>query len=103
TSAIMNPYQPGASAKKIAARIAELEALGVVIPEGIDPAVLAPLIGLGSTTATPSKEVEAIKAADFLLNNDPSGAGWIRLNKAAGAPAEGARANREGRRQRRRA
>src|SRR5690606_9613391 len=64
TSAIMNPYQVGASEKKIAERIAELETLGVVIPEGIDPAVLAPLIGLGSITASPSKEIEAIKAAD---------------------------------------
>src|SRR5690554_5344734 len=62
TSAIMNPYQAGASPKKIAARIAELEGLGVSIPEGIDPAILAPLIGLGSISATPSKEVEAIKA-----------------------------------------
>lgn len=103
TSAIMNPYQAGASAKKIAERIAELEALGVIIPEGIDPAVLAPLIGLGSTSATPSKEVEAIKAADFLLNNDPAGATWIRMSKAPGAAAEGARGAREGRRQRRRA
>ncbi|HET7410165.1 MAG TPA: dihydropteroate synthase, partial [Paracoccaceae bacterium] len=103
TSAIMNPYQAGASEKKIAERIAELEALGVTFPEGIDPAALAPLIGLGSVAASPSKEIEAIKAADFLLNNDPSGAGWIRFNKVAGAPVEGARGAREGRRQRRRA
>lgn len=101
TSAIMNPYQAGASAKKIAARIAELAALGVTIPEGIDPDALAPLIGLGSTRASASKEIEAIKAADFLLNNDPSGAGWIRFNKAADTPAQGARASREGRRRRR--
>jgi 5-methyltetrahydrofolate--homocysteine methyltransferase len=101
TSAIMNPYQAGASQKKIADRVAELEALGVVIPEGIDAAALAPLIGLGSIAASPSKEIEAIRAADFLLNNDPSGAGWIRFNKVSGAPAEGARGNREGRRRRR--
>ena len=100
TSAIMNPVQLGASDKKIAARIAELEALGVTIPEGVDPAALAPLIGLGSRTGTPSKEIEAIKAADFLLDNDPSGAAWIKFNKPAGQPAEGGR-NREGRRRRR--
>jgi len=100
TSAIMNPVQAGASDKKIAERIAELAALGITVPDGIDPAALAPLIGLTSRAATPSKEIEAIKAADFLLNVDPSGGAWIRFNKPAGAPAEGGRA-REGRRRRR--
>ncbi|QIE54120.1 dihydropteroate synthase [Pikeienuella piscinae] len=99
TSAIMNPVQPGASAKKIEARIAELAALGIVVPDGIDPKALAPLIGLGAASATPSKEVEAIKAANFLLNNDASGADWIRFNKVAAAPGEGGA--REGRRRRR--
>ncbi|MEM6487334.1 MAG: dihydropteroate synthase [Pseudomonadota bacterium] len=107
TSAIMNPVQVGASDKKMAERVAALEALGVVIPEGIDPAALAPLIGLGARSATPSKEQEAIKAADFLMNNDANGAGWIRFNKTAEAAAnpsatggEGARGRREGRRRR---
>ncbi|MEO1773479.1 MAG: dihydropteroate synthase [Pseudomonadota bacterium] len=102
TSAIMNPVQVGASDKKMAERIAELEALGVVIPEGVDPAALAPLIGLGSRSATPSKEQEAIKAADFLLNNDANGGSWIAFNKpsAGAAGAEGARGRREGRRRR---
>ncbi|MEM7268307.1 MAG: methyltetrahydrofolate cobalamin methyltransferase [Pseudomonadota bacterium] len=103
TSAIMNPVQLGASEKKIAARVAELEALGVTIPEGVDLAALAPLIGLGKTTGTPSKEIEAIKAADFLLDHDPAGSGWIKLNKPAGGGAEGARGGREGGRRRRRA
>ena len=101
TSAIMNPLQAAATPKKIAERIAELEALGIVFPEGIDPEVLVPLIGLGSAKAGPSKEIEAIKAADFLLNNDPSGAAWIRFNKVAGGD-EGARGARDGRRSRRR-
>ena len=100
TSAIMNPVQLGASDKKIAARVAELEALGVTIPEGVDPAALAPLIGLGSRSATSSKEIEAIRAANFLLDNDASGAEWIRTNKPTGGP-EGARGAREGRRRRR--
>ncbi len=100
TSAIMNPFQAGASDKAIAARVAELEALGVVFPDGVDAAVLAPLIGLGPRAASPSKEIQAIKAADFLMNNDPSGAAWIRFNKPVGAPLEGGRA-REGRRRRR--
>jgi 5-methyltetrahydrofolate--homocysteine methyltransferase len=62
-----------------------------------------PLIGLGSTKATPSKEIEAIKAADFLMDNDASGGNWIRFNKppaSANAP-QGARRDREGRRRRR--
>jgi 5-methyltetrahydrofolate--homocysteine methyltransferase len=80
--------------------VAALEAIGVAIPGDVDPAVLAPLIGLGSRSGTPSKEIQAIRAADFLMNNDPSGAGWIRFNKPAGAPPEGGRA-REGRRRRR--
>ncbi|MEM8686426.1 MAG: methyltetrahydrofolate cobalamin methyltransferase [Pseudomonadota bacterium] len=102
TSAIMNPVQLGASEAKIAARVAELEALGVVVPEGVDPAALAPLIGLGATKGTPSKEIEAIKAADFLLNHDPAGGGWIKFNRAPAKPGqEGARGGREGRRRRR--
>lgn len=100
TSAIMNPVQLGASDKKIAARVAELEALGITVPEGVDPAALAPLIGLGSRAATSSKEMEAIRAANFLLDNDPSGAEWIKANKPTGGPV-GARGAREGRRRRR--
>ena len=97
TSAIMNPVQQGASAKKIAERVAALAELGVVISEDADWDKLAPLLGLISTKATPSKEIEAIKAADFLMNNDPSGGNWIAFNKPAGA-AEGARGGRRRRR-----
>ncbi len=98
TSAIMNPVKLGVSDAKMAARIAELEALGITIPEGISPEALAPLIGLGSRAATPSKEIEAIKAADFLLNHDPAGGNWIKFNKPAGAQAEGGRGGRRRRR-----
>lgn len=103
TSAIMNPVQLGASQKKIAEKVEALAAHGIVIPEGANWDVLAPLLGLGSTSGTPSKEIEAIKAADFLLNNDPSGGNWIKFNKpAATAGGEGgARGAREGRRRRR--
>ncbi|MEO1492584.1 MAG: methyltetrahydrofolate cobalamin methyltransferase [Pseudomonadota bacterium] len=101
TSAIMNPVTLGASDKKMAERIAELAALGIAIPEGIDPAALAPLIGLGSRSATPSKEIEAIKAADFLLDHDPSGGSWIKFNKTPAAAGEGGGGRREGRRRRR--
>jgi 5-methyltetrahydrofolate--homocysteine methyltransferase len=103
TSAIMNPVQAPATLKQIEERIAELAAMGIVIPEGIDMDALVPLIGLGSTKSTPSKEIEAIKAADFLMDNDASGGNWIRFNKppaSANAPL-GARGDREGRRRRR--
>ncbi|MGB0506459.1 MAG: methyltetrahydrofolate cobalamin methyltransferase, partial [Pikeienuella sp.] len=100
TSAIMNPVQIGASQKKIAAKVEELAAQGVIIPEGADWDILAPMLGLGSTKATPSKEMEAIKAADFLLDSDPSGGKWIKFNKPAGGAPEGARGGREGGRRR---
>ena len=101
TSAIMNPVQQGASATKIAERVAALEALGVTVPAGVDPVALAPLIGLGPRAASPSKEQEAIKAANFLMNNDPNGAEWIKFNKPPTTAGEGgARGRREGRRRR---
>jgi 5-methyltetrahydrofolate--homocysteine methyltransferase len=103
TSAIMNPVQMGASDKKIDERLEALRALGIEIPEGLDPAKLSPLIGLGPRLASSSKEMEAIRAANFLMNNDPHGAAWIRSNKppvAEGGVEEGARGRREGRRRR---
>ncbi|MEM9045747.1 MAG: methyltetrahydrofolate cobalamin methyltransferase [Pseudomonadota bacterium] len=101
TSAIMNPVQLGASAKKIAEKTEALAALGITIPEGTDWEALAPHLGLTSTKATPSKEIEAIKAADFLLDNDASGGNWIKFNKPPAQPgAEGARGGRERRRRR---
>ncbi|MBY8977633.1 methyltetrahydrofolate cobalamin methyltransferase [Rhodobacteraceae bacterium NNCM2] len=104
TSAIMNPVQTGASDKKIAEQVAKLAELGIVVPEGVDPVALAPLIGLGPRNASPSSEIAAIKAADFLLDSDPSGGNWIRFNKPATQPGQaeaGARGAREGRRRRR--
>jgi 5-methyltetrahydrofolate--homocysteine methyltransferase len=47
--------------------------------------------------------MEAIRAANFLTNNDPHGAEWIKFNKApvkAGEREAGARGRREGRRRR---
>ncbi|MEM7213046.1 MAG: methyltetrahydrofolate cobalamin methyltransferase [Pseudomonadota bacterium] len=101
TSAIMNPVQLGASDKKMAERIAELAALGIVVPEGVDPVELAPLIGLTSRKETPSKEIEAIKAADFLLDHDPAGGNWIKFNKVPAKPGEEGAGARGGRRRRR--
>ncbi len=98
TSAIMNPVQLAVKQKDYDARIEALAALGVTLPEGIDKEALVPLLGLGSTKGTPSKEIEAIKAADFLLDHDEGGAAWIGFNKPAGGEGGG---RREGRRRRR--
>ena len=67
--------------------------------------ILRPVIQNGQQhqICVSSKEIEAIKAADFLMDNDPSGGAWIKFNKPAGAAPEGARGAREGRRRRARA
>ena len=101
TSAIMNPVQLPVSMKKIEEKKAELAEAGIVVPDDIDPERFAALVGMGSTKPRSGKEMEAIRAANFLLDNDPSGAEWIRTNKPAGAAPEGARGGREGRRRRR--
>jgi 5-methyltetrahydrofolate--homocysteine methyltransferase len=80
-------------------RLARLEAHGVVVPEDLDLAKLGPLLGLGPKTGVASEETLSIRAADFLMNHDPSGGNWIRLNKAGAGG--GSRANRDGRRRRR--
>ncbi|MEL6233865.1 MAG: methyltetrahydrofolate cobalamin methyltransferase, partial [Pseudomonadota bacterium] len=47
--------------------------------------------------ASPGREMEAVRAANFLANNDAHGADWIRFNKP---PGEGG-GERAGRRRRR--
>ncbi|MEM9551303.1 MAG: methyltetrahydrofolate cobalamin methyltransferase [Pseudomonadota bacterium] len=103
TSAIMNPVALPVTQKKIAEKKAEVEAAGVVLPEGMDDDAFVTLFGLGSTKARPGKEMEAIRAANFLTNNDPHGGEWIRFNKpptAAGAEEGGRRGRAGGRRRR---
>ncbi len=103
TSAIMNPVALPVGPKKLAEKRAELEAAGIIVPEDIDPEVLASITGLGSTQPRPGKEMEAIRAANFLTDNDPHGAEWIKFNKAIlkeGEREAGARGRREGRRRR---
>jgi 5-methyltetrahydrofolate--homocysteine methyltransferase len=99
TSAIMNPVQLPTPSAKVEERLAALRALGVEIPEGIDMEALAPLIGLHPKRAAASREMEAIRAANFLMNHDANGAEWIRSNREGGAQGEG-RGGREGRRRR---
>ena len=65
---------------------------------GMDDETFCKMFGLGSTKPRPGKEMEAIRAANFLTNKDEGGANWIQFNKAPGEAAGG----RGGRRRRRR-
>lgn len=70
----------------------------------MDDETFVQMFGLGSTQPRSGKEMEAIRAANLLTNNDPHGGEWIRSNKppeAAGAEGEGARGRRGGGRRRR--
>ncbi|MEM7500200.1 MAG: dihydropteroate synthase [Pseudomonadota bacterium] len=89
----------GATEAMVEARRAELAAIGVTVPDR-PWTELAPLLGLGHPKGVPSKEIESIKATDFLMNNDTGGASWIRFNKPPAAPGAAGGA-REGRRRRR--
>ncbi|SFR03720.1 methyltetrahydrofolate cobalamin methyltransferase [Poseidonocella sedimentorum] len=100
TSAIMNPCALPVSAKRIAEKRGEVEASGVVLPEGMDDETFCALFGLGSTKYRAGKEMEAIRAANLLMDSDPHGGAWIRFNKPAGDAPEGGR--RSGGRRRRR-
>lgn len=98
TSAIMNPVALPVGPKKIAAKKEEIEAAGIILPEGMDDETFVKLFGMGSTLARPGKEMEAIRAANFLTNNDEGGADWIKFNKPAGTGGAGGRGRRGGRR-----
>jgi 5-methyltetrahydrofolate--homocysteine methyltransferase len=60
---------------------------------GINAAFLPMAIGAGMTSAIMNPvravEMEAIRAANFLMNNDPNGAEWIRFSRVLDAVAEG--------------
>ncbi|NDV00672.1 methyltetrahydrofolate cobalamin methyltransferase [Pseudoroseicyclus tamaricis] len=103
TSAIMNPCALPVGPKAIAEKRAAVEAAGITLPEGLDDETFLTLFNLGSTQARPGKEMEAIRAANFLLNNDPSGADWIRFNRPVGAAGADAPARRSSGGRRRRA
>ena len=103
TSAIMNPVALPVTQTKIAEKKAEVLAAGIVIPDDMDDETFVTLFGMGSTKSRPGKEMEAIRAANFLTNNDPHGGEWIRFNKPPDAAGEGAggRRGRAGGRRRR--
>lgn len=103
TSAIMNPVALPINQTKIAEKKAEVTAAGIILPDDIDDETFVTLFGMGSMTARAGKEMEAIRAANFLTNNDPHGGEWIRTNKQpvkAGDEGRG-RSGRSGGRRRR--
>ncbi|CUJ27214.1 methyltetrahydrofolate cobalamin methyltransferase [Cognatishimia activa] len=101
TSAIMNPVALPIGPKKIAEKKAAVEAAGVILPEGMDDEAFVKLFGMGSTKPRAGKEMEAIRAANFLTNNDEGGAEWIKFNASDDDAAGGGRGRRGGGRRRR--
>ena len=102
TSAIMNPVALPISQKKIAEKKAEVEAAGIILPAEMDDEAFAQMFGLGSTKPRAGKEMEAIRAANLLTNNDAHGGEWIAFNKPAGSGGVtvGGRGGRRGGRRR---
>ena len=98
TSAIMNPVALPVTQKVIAEKRAEVAAAGIVLPEDLEDEAFVQLFGLGSTRPRPGKEMEAIRAANFLINQDPSGGEWIRFNRPPQAEGEGRQRRAGGRR-----
>ena len=88
TSAIMNPVALPVTQKAIAEKKAAVEAAGIILPEGMDDEAFVTMFGLGSTKPRAGKEMEAIRAANFLTNNDPHGGEWIKFNKPPAAEGE---------------
>ncbi|PSL17178.1 methyltetrahydrofolate cobalamin methyltransferase [Shimia abyssi] len=88
TSAIMNPVALPVGPKKLAEKKAEVEASGIILPADMDDEAFCQMFGIGSTLPRAGKEMEAIRAANFLTNNDPHGGEWIKFNKAPPKPGE---------------
>lgn len=101
TSAIMNPVALPTGPKKIAEKKAEIEAAGIILPADMDDETFVKLFGMGSTKPRAGKEMEAIRAANFLTNNDEGGAAWINFNASPEDQAAGGRGRRGGGRRRR--
>ncbi|MBS0122752.1 methyltetrahydrofolate cobalamin methyltransferase [Thetidibacter halocola] len=103
TSAIMNPIALPVGPKAIAEKRAEIEAAGIILPEGLDDETFVTLFGMGSTLPRPGKEMEAIRAANFLMNQDDGGGAWIAFNRQppkAGQEGRGREGRTGGRRRR---
>ena len=102
TSAIMNPISLPVPMSKIEEKKLALAEAGIIVPDDMDLELFCQLTGLGSTKPRAGSELEAIRAANFLMNNDPSGAEWIRANRAPAAEGDGSRGGRSGGGRRRR-
>ncbi|MFY2823799.1 methyltetrahydrofolate cobalamin methyltransferase [Ruegeria sp. MALMAid1280] len=100
TSAIMNPVALPVGAKKLAEKRAELASAGILVPEDIDPEVLAKITGLGSTQSRAGKEMEAIRAANLLMGHDANSTDWIRFNKPGQSAGKSTKSGRRSRRSR---
>ena len=102
TSAIMNPVALPVTTKKIEEKHEQIQNAGIVLPLDLDQETFVKIFGLGSTKSGPGKEMEAIRAANLLTNNDPHGASWIQFNKpsSSGKQALGGRSGRRGGRRR---
>ena len=94
----MNPVALPVGPKKLAEKKAQVEAAGIILPEDMDDEAFCKMFGLGSTKPRPGKEMEAIRAANFLTDNDAGGAAWINFNKDPDAAPAGGRAGRRRRR-----
>ncbi|MYM53827.1 methyltetrahydrofolate cobalamin methyltransferase [Thalassovita mangrovi] len=101
TSAIMNPVALPVTQTKIAEKKALVEAAGIILPADMDDESFVQMFGLGSTLPRAGSEMEAIRAANLLTDNDPHGADWIRTNKAPDAAGAEGRGRRAGGRRRR--
>jgi 5-methyltetrahydrofolate--homocysteine methyltransferase len=98
TSAIMNPVAIPVGPKTLTEKRAEIEAKGIIIPAGMDDEIFCQTFGIGSTKPSAGTEMEAIRAANFLTNNDESGAAWIKFNRRTrpnGAKSGRSRARRK--------
>ena len=102
TSAIMNPIALPVPMSKIEEKKLALAEAGIIVPDDMDLELFCQLTGLGSTKPRAGSELEAIRAANFLMNNDPSGAEWIRANRAPAVEGDGSRGGRSGGGRRRR-
>ena len=83
---------------EIAEKKAEVEAAGIILPEGMGDETFVQLFGMGSTKSRAGKEMEAIRAANLLTDNDAHGGDWIAFNKMMEGGAAGAEAGARGRR-----
>ncbi len=101
TSAIMNPVALPVSKKRIDEKKAEIANAGIVLKYAIDDDTFVNLFGMGSTHHRSGSEMESIRAANFLMNNDPHGGEWIKSNKD-NRKETGGRQRREERGRRRR-